>query len=350
MSGCCGVSTKTNALLATPHVEPCTDPIILRNSGQYLRFIKKKGLTPHAPVDPVEKMKFKNQDDTGRKEAWPQWMSTAVSIAYAWDNPWPNGSELNQCVLVMSPQMGVRFRDRWLETMSGSTRARKRCPWDSVGLFTLHSRSISTLCKRLKEYKTFRSRMTAHNLVFSTSQIDGEFSDMPMLTTLVRSHRISAVHRKGLRHFKTSSVRWGLRTREASLEEDVRITLGHVPDCREHVSKTSPARWWRLYRGLGAVLKRKAVTGDTVEKFLGVCTYVSLCRRDLALDFSTTYRFVRSSYRNPTPLWNSVRFELSLFRDLMVYLEARRRRQWNSMVNVVRREHNRLGHCGFLAP
>ena len=48
--------------------------------------------------------------------------------------------------------------------------------------------------------------------------------------------------------------------------------------------------------------------------------------------FSTKYKFVWSSYWNSTSLCSSVRFELSLFRDLMVYLESSRRRQWNSMV------------------
>ena len=76
---------------------------------------------------------------------------------------------------------------------------------------------------------------------------------------------------------------------------DPQTALGPVLDCRQHVTKTSPARWSRHHR------------------LLVVCTFVSLCRRDLLSIFSTTYKFVWSSYRSPTPLWNSVRFELSLF-------------------------------------
>ena len=56
----------------------------------------------------------------------------------------------------------------------------------------------------------------------------------------------------------------------------MQIALGHVPDCRPHVTNMSLARWWRLYRGLGALLKRNAVTGATVERF-SVCALLSLC-------------------------------------------------------------------------
>ena len=66
---------------------------------------------------------------------------------------------------------------------------------------------------------------------------------------------------------------------------------------------------------------RKAVTEPTVERTSG-CALFSSCRRDLLSFLSTTYKFVRSSNGSPTPFRSSVRVELSLFRDLMVYLES----------------------------
>ena len=63
----------------------------------------------------------------------------------------------------------------------------------------------------------------------------------------------------------------------------MQTTLGHVLDCRQTVTKTSTARWWRLCRGLGALLKRKDVTGATVDKIPCVCTLslgaVATCSR-----------------------------------------------------------------------
>ena len=48
-------------------------------------------------------------------------------------------------------------------------------PWDSVGPCPVHYRTTNRLCKkRSKKNKTFRSWMTAHNLVSSTSRIQGE--------------------------------------------------------------------------------------------------------------------------------------------------------------------------------
>ena len=150
----------------------------------------------------------------------------------------------------------------------------------------------TTLCpQHLKSRANFR-RCLCRQLWFA-------FSESPPYSgrTCVTSKRVRCV---------------GLRIREASLGEDVADTCSTVANM---LPKTSPARWWRFYRGLGALLKRKAVTGVTVQKkILGVCTVV------------------RSSYRNPTPFWNSVRFELSLFRELMVYLVSRWRSIWNSVV------------------
>ena len=69
----------------------------------------------------------------------------------------------------------------------------------------------------------------------------------------------------------------GLRTHEANLEEAVQTTYGYMLNCRQHDTKTSPARWWRLYPGLGDLLKQKAVSGATVKQNLELCTLLSLC-------------------------------------------------------------------------
>ena len=62
-------------------------------------------------------------------------------------------------------------------------------------------------------------------------------------------------------------------THESSLEQDVQTTLGRVsPTCHPNPSR----RWWWLYRGLCALLKRKAVTGAGVEN-ISLCALLSLC-------------------------------------------------------------------------
>ena len=71
---------------------------------------------------------------------------------------------------------------------------------------------------------------------------------------------------EGSSHLKTSSMRWVCGPAWRAWEEAVQTKLGQVLDCRQHVTKTSLAGWWRLRRGLGALLKRKVVTGATVEK------------------------------------------------------------------------------------
>ena len=90
-----------------------------------------------------------------------------------------------------------------------------------------------------------------------------------------------------------------------SLEEAVQTAL------RQRVTQTSLARWWRLYRGLGGLLKRKAVSRcRTIFRYVRICLFFPSW---LAFDV----------------LVNSV---VELFCDLMVYLEPSWRRQWNSMV------------------
>ena len=125
--------------------------------------------------------------------------------------------------------------------------------------------------KRIQDVSVMNDRTQPCVLDISNS---GRVFGLSVSTTLVDSLWISAVHREGLRHLKTSSMRWGC---EPSLGIHVQTTPGHVLDCRQHVTKTSPARWWRLHQGLGALLKRNAVTGAFVEnisRLVHLCLFV----------------------------------------------------------------------------
>ena len=174
--------------------------------------------------------------------------------------------------------------------------------------------------------------MTGHNLVSLSSQTRASFR-----TCLCRQPwsllSESPPHTRGaLRHFETSSMRRVCRP--------IRRAWGRPctpnSDTCSIVASMSPKLLFPDGGGFTESCffkkKRKAVTGAAMGTILGMCTFVSLCRRDLLSIFSTTYKFVRSCCWSPTPLSSPVRFELCLFRDLMVYLESSWSRQWNSMV------------------
>ena len=216
---------------------------------------------------------------------WPQWVQTLVSIAYALENPWLNGS-------VWKPVRDVSLIGRMVsgQMVEDDARAWERCPWDSIGLF---GQSVTEHALHEVDGIHDVSGMNdcTQPCVFDFSNPGRVFG---YVNNFGPSLWISAEHRNGLRHFKTSSMRWFCGSMRRSSERTCRLHSDML-DCRQFVTKTSPAACWRLFRGSCASLKRKAVT-------------------------------------EATPLWNSVRFELFLFRDLMVYLESRWRRQWNSMV------------------
>ena len=142
-----------------------------------------------------------------------------------------------------------------MKTMSGSTRARERCPRDSAGRCILHNRSTNIRC--MKGTQDVSVIMTAHN-VFHISNCGRVFGyvyvDKFGLLSL-DLHRTQ----EGLESLE-KRVRCGGFAHEASLgEEAVQTTLGHALDSSQHVTAASP-------RVRCFLVTRKAGTGATVEK------------------------------------------------------------------------------------
>ena len=99
-------------------------------------------------------------------------------------------------------------------------------------------------------------------------------------------------------------------------------------------TRVSPNRFIRFRQAIGAVLRRKKVSGRLLEVVLGHITFCCLCNRQLLCIFSAIYKYIRRCYFAPPKLWDSVRVELWAFRSLMVYLHSDWWRPWNPMVSA----------------
>ena len=77
------------------------------------------------------------------------------------------------------------------------------------------------------------------------------------------------------------------------------------------------------------------MTGWGLEILLGHCIYFSLVQRDLMCIFYSTYRFIRKSYYEYSPIWDSVKDELRCFRGLMIFAYSDWSRQWDGTVYCV---------------
>ena len=70
------------------------------------------------------------------------------------------------------------------------------------------------------------------------------------------------------------------------------------------------------------LLTMSKVSGQTIEVFLGHCTYCSLVNRDLLVCFSAAYAFIQKHYYKPVPLWTSVRDEIKAFGGVLIFAEG----------------------------
>ena len=87
-------------------------------------------------------------------------------------------------------------------------------------------------------------------------------------------------------------------------------------------TRLTPERFHRVRQGICGLLLRRRVSGRAVEIILGHATFCALANRRLLSIFNAAYKFVRSSYSSPTPLWSSVRDEFRAFAALMPFLQS----------------------------
>lgn len=99
-------------------------------------------------------------------------------------------------------------------------------------------------------------------------------------------------------------------------------------------TRITPERFIRLRQAVGALMRRRKISGRILEVVLGHITFCCLCNRQLLCIFNTIYKFIRKHYYSPVRLWDSVRDELWAFRSLMVFLHSDWWRPWNSLVSA----------------
>ena len=61
----------------------------------------------------------------------------------------------------------------------------------------------------------------------------------------------------------------GFSLHERSVGTGKQETLGTALDCHRHTTALTGKRFWRLYKALGALLRRKSLTGQALEIVLG---------------------------------------------------------------------------------
>ncbi|CAK8990488.1 unnamed protein product, partial [Durusdinium trenchii] len=121
--------------------------------------------------------------------------------------------------------------------------------------------------------------------------------------------------------------------------------LGVQMDGKLLKSTLTPDRFHRVRQGVRGLLRRGRCTGKVLEIVIGHCTYCGLMNRCLLSTFHASYKFIRNSYYEAAPLWNSVKAELRAFSGLMALLVADWSRPWNSVVTVSDASEEGFGVC-----
>ena len=124
----------------------------------------------------------------------------------------------------------------------------------------------------------------------------------------------------------------GLDLHELLVESGRQKVLGTSIDCSRQAHLLTSKRFHRLCKSISALLRSQRTTGIVLEVIIGHCTCCALIDRRLLSILSAVYRFIRSCYATPTPIWPSVRYELKTFRDLMIFLATPWRLPLCSMV------------------
>ena len=94
----------------------------------------------------------------------------------------------------------------------------------------------------------------------------------------------------------------------------------------------STDRGWRIKEACRAVARRRAMTGQALEKVAGHQSFAGLlCRLSLSILF-TTYKFCRAEYLKNNVIWKSVREEQRAFAALVMFIEANLELPWGTHV------------------
>eukprot|EP00971_Amphidinium_carterae_P052800 1039826-Amphidinium_carterae.1 len=133
---------------------------------------------------------------------------------------------------------------------------------------------------------------------------------------------------------KKGFTRRGLDLHDEERSKDEVQVLGVKLQMRERVTAISDARFWRVWNGLGQLLRRGRATTLELQMVLGHCNFVGLLDRGSLSIFHSSYAFcVRYQDQSSREiLWDSVREELRTFRGVMFVLVADWSCKWHDVV------------------
>ena len=99
-------------------------------------------------------------------------------------------------------------------------------------------------------------------------------------------------------------------------------TVGIVLDFKTGVIRNKPKRIWKVFFAGRALLRRKKVTVNIIEKWLGHCTSLFMLAPHGLSTFFHIYRFVAKHRGSRAPLWSSVRREIRIALGLIWLAET----------------------------
>lgn len=99
-------------------------------------------------------------------------------------------------------------------------------------------------------------------------------------------------------------------------------TVGIIIDFNSGVIRNKPKRIWKVFFAGRALLRRKKVAVNIVEKWLGHCTSLFMLAPHGLSAFFHIYRFVAKHRGSRTPIWSSVRREIRLALGLIWLAET----------------------------
>lgn len=149
----------------------------------------------------------------------------------------------------------------------------------------------------------------------------------------------------GLAELSENFTQKNLLLHPGEIQHDRIKALGVELDGKRLVARLSCDRLHRVRQGLRYVLHRKKCSGRVLEILVGHCTYCGLMNRCVLSVFHNCYKFIRSNYYVPTPLWSSVASELRAFCGLMPLLRSEWSRPWNEVVTVSDASEEGFGVC-----
>jgi len=139
--------------------------------------------------------------------------------------------------------------------------------------------------------------------------------------------------------------RSGLTTHEREESDAMMDMLGVRLDAVRQCTTLTPSRFWKLEKGLEALLRRKRVSGEMLEAVVGHCTFVALLVRHTLSIFHYSYRYIQSMRGCGGRLWASVRAELEAFRDLLPLVESDWSLPWSPVVTATDSSGYGYGEC-----